>query len=176
MNPLRFAGRLALLVAVGALGLGLRPAVAEDSSVLEVTGMTFVGSRGSANELVLRARRAVYRPDSDLAELELVRVVVTGDETGPSLEMTCDRVELNVETSDFTAEGQIEGVTGDGQRYSAPWVRYQHEPGVVYTEAQVQMVDGATTMRGEGFRFYIRERRFQLGNVSVVATPEAQTP
>jgi LPS export ABC transporter protein LptC len=176
MSPLRFAGRLALLLAVGVLGLGPRPAVAEESSVLKVKGMTFVGSRGSASELVLRARHAVYRPDSKLAELELVRVEVTDDEGARSLAMTCDRAELNVETNDFTAEGRIEGVTGDGQRYSAPWVRYQHEPGVVYTEAQVHMVDGATTLRGEGFRFHIRERRFQLGNVSVVHTPVVQAP
>jgi LPS export ABC transporter protein LptC len=172
MNPLRFGGRLALLVAVGALGLGPRPAAAESSSVLEVKGMTFVGSRGSESELVLRARRAVYRPDSKVAELELVRVEVTDDEEGRGFEMTCERAELNVETNDFTAEGHVEGVTGDGQRYSTPWVRYEHEPGVVYTEAQVQLVDGATTLRGEGFRFHIRERRFHLlGNVSVVQTP-----
>ena len=172
MSPLRFAGRLVLLIAVGALGLVPGLAVAEDSSLLEVEGMTFVGSRGSASELVLRASRALYRPDSKLAELELVRVEVTDDQGDRSLEMTCDRVELNLETNDFRAEGRIEGVTGDGQRYSAPWVRYEHEPGVVYTEAQVRMVDGATTLRGQGFRFHIRERRFHLlGNVSVVQTP-----
>lgn len=172
MRPVRFAGRLALLMAVGGLGLVPGTAVAEDSSVLEVGGMTFVGSRGSASELVLRARRAVYRTDSKLADLELVRVEVTDDEGDRSLEMTCDRVELNLETNDFTAEGRIEGVTGDGQRYSAPWVRYEHEPGVVYTDAQVRMVDGASTLRGQGFQFFVRERRFRLlGDVSVVQTP-----
>ena len=172
MSPVAFAGRVALCAAIGVLGLGRAPAAAGGSAVLEVTGMTFVGSRGSTGELVLRARRALYRPDSSLAELEEVRTVVTDEAEGRSLEMTCNRVELDLETNDFKAEGNVEGVTAGGQRYSAPWVHYQHEPGVIFSEAQVQMVDGGTTLRGDGFRFHIREHRFHLlGNVSVEQAP-----
>jgi hypothetical protein len=73
-----------------------------------------------------------------------------------------------VETNDFIAEGDVQGETGDGQRYWAPWVRYDHDGGVLYTDAPVRMVDATGHFRGDGFRYHVRERRFQLlGNVRV---------
>ena len=55
--------------------------------------------------------------------------------------MTCDRADLNIETNDFRAEGRVRGTTADGQHYSAPWVEYDHEAGLLHTSAPVVMVD-----------------------------------
>lgn len=152
-----------------ALGAGFASArAAENSSLLHVTGMTFVGSRGSVREVVLRSRRAIFRPEERIADLRDVNALVTEDGEGRSFSMTCDRAELNVETNDFIAEGDVQGETGDGQRYWAPWVRYDHDGGVLYTDAPVRMVDATGHFRGDGFRYHVRERRFQLlGNVRV---------
>ncbi len=134
--------------------------------------MTFVRSRGTTSELVVRARYALLWPDSDVAELEDVQAVVTDEETGRRFEMSCDRAELNLETKDIKAEGNVRGVTSDGRSYSAPWVRYEHEAGVLYSDAPVVMVDDTGTFRGDGFRFLVEEGRLRLlGNVSVVQTP-----
>jgi len=163
---LAFAAFAALLVASPA------SSASETASVLEVTGMTFVRSRNAASDLVVRARYALLWPDSDVAKLEDVQAVVTDEDSGRRFEMSCDRAELDVETNDIKAEGNVRGVTSDGRSYSAPWVRYEHEEGVLYSDAPVVMVDDTGTFRGDGFRFLVQEGRFRLlGNVRVVQSP-----
>lgn len=155
---------LATLLAAAPAG-GVEPGA---SPVLRVTGMTFVGSRGALRELVLRARTAIFRPEQGIAELEGVSAEVSEGEGGRSFSMTCRRAELNIESNDFLAEGDVQGATGDGRRYSAPWVRYDHEDAVLFTDAPVRMVDDTGVFRGDGFRYHVKERRFQLlGNVRV---------
>jgi LPS export ABC transporter protein LptC len=135
---------------------------------LKVTGMTFVGSRGELSELVVRAEQALFYPDTSRANLVKVRASVSDAEKGESFKMTCDEAELNVETNDFKAIGNVEGVTGEGQQYSAPWVSYEHLRSMLHTDAPVVVSDRHGQYRGDGFRYFIDERRFELlGNVSV---------
>jgi hypothetical protein len=142
---------LALFALVALIGPSPAASASDAASVLEVTGMTFVRSRGSVSELVVRARYALLWPDSDVAKLEDVQAVVTDEDSGRLFEMSC---------------------TSDGRSYSAPWVRYEHEAGVLYSDASVVMVDDTGTFRGDGFRFLVREGRFRLlGNVRVVQSP-----
>lgn len=155
-----------------ALGLLTGSGAALGAPPLHVTGMTYVGSRGATTELVVHSERAVFHAERDVAELEVVRAVLVDTKSDESLEMTCDRAKLNVETNDFKAEGHVEGVTGDGQHYSAPWVEYEHAQSVLRTDAPVVVVNDTGTFRGQGFRYHIPERRFRLlGDVSVVQTP-----
>jgi LPS export ABC transporter protein LptC len=148
------------------------PAAASSTPELRVTGMTFVGSRGSEREVVLRAQRALFRPGERIAELEEVRAEVTHEGESRSFTVDCERAELNLESHDFIAEGGVRGETRSGQRYEAPWVRYDHENGVLYTEAPVRMEDVTGVFRGDGFRYHTRERRFQLlGDVQVEQLP-----
>ena len=148
--------------------VGLSAGAAE----LYVTGMTFVGSRGSVSELVLHSQTAVFHPDTDVAHLEVVRATVSDREKDESFEMTCDRARLNVETNDFEAEGNVRGVTADGQRYSAPSVSYNHDEGLLSSDERVVIVDETGSFEGDGFRYHVREKRFRLlGNVRVVQTP-----
>jgi len=161
------------LVAFAAL-IGPSPAVSasDAASVLEVTGMTFVRSRDSESELVVRARYGRLWPDTDVAKLEDVQAVFTDEDSGRRFEMSCDRAELDVGTNDIKAEGNVQGVTSDGRSYSAPWVQYEHEAGILYSDAPVVMVDDTGTFRGDGFRFLVQEGHFRLlGNVRVVQSP-----
>lgn len=176
----RPVGRLLALAALLAAWLPVAaasetaPAGGDEPDVpeLRATGMTFIGSRGTSSELVLKSRTATFGPDREVAHLEDVHAVVTDDDEGDSFEMTCERADLNVETNDFRAEGHVRGATADGQEYAAPWVEYDHEAGLLHTEAPVVMVDKTGTFRGDGFRYHIRERKFQLlGNVSVEQHP-----
>jgi LPS export ABC transporter protein LptC len=141
-------------------------------SELHVTGMTFVSSRGSASELVLVAQRAELQPETNLAKLDDVQVTATDPDRARSFDMRCDRGELDVETNDFLAEGDVQGSTGDGQRYQTSWVRYDHKRGLLYTDAPVAMEDSSGSFRGDGFRYDTRKKSFRLlGNVSVVQKP-----
>lgn len=147
-------------------------AAADGSPGLRITGMTFVGSRGDDSELVVRATSALFHPDSSMADLDDVRATVSDEVEGESFGMRCDTAVLNVETNDFTATGNVEVVTGDGQRYQTPWVRYDHEASLLLTDAPVTVVDATSTLRGDGFRYYVDERRFELlGNVAVEQKP-----
>jgi LPS export ABC transporter protein LptC len=142
--------------------------------VLEVTGMTFVGNRGDERKVVLRSKRAIFHPDTNRAELEEVEVVVSdrAEQEDRSFEMSCDRADLDVETNDFYAEGNVRGATSGGQRYQAAWVRYAHDEGLLQTDAPVSMVDATGSFRGDGFRYLVHEKRFRLlGNVRVEQTP-----
>ncbi len=163
MRGFSFSRALAIAMS-GILVAGLSSA--GESPGLRVSGMTFVGSRGDGGELVVRAERAVFHPDSGLADLEVVRAQVSDAQKGESFQMQCDRAELDVETNDFTATGNVKGRTGDGLRYSAAWVRYVHASSMLQTDAPVTVVDSGSTFRGDGFRYHIEERRFELlGNV-----------
>jgi len=141
-------------------------------SKLDVTGMTYVSSRGSVSELVLVAQRAELRPETNLAVLDDVHVSATDPNQARSFDMRCQRGELDVETNDFLAEGHVRGSTGDGQRYQTAWVRYDHARGLLYTDAPVAMKDDSGSFRGDGFRYDTRRKIFRLlGNVSVVQKP-----
>lgn len=165
----RRAGTLtAVVLSLLAQG-GARAAVPE--SQLEIAGLTFIGSRGDGSELVLRATRAVMAPDTHQARLFDVRAEVT-NEQGSSFTMRCTEATLNLATNDFSAEGDVTGVTEEGERYAAPWVRYSEEDDLLYSDARVSMENESGRYSGDGFRYQIRERRFRLiGNVRVEQAP-----
>jgi len=147
-------------------------AVSPDTEELRAVGMTYVGARNDTSELVLKSRFAKFYPSRDVADLSDVRAVFTDDADGENFVMTCERVELDVETNDFRAEGEVRGSTSSGQHYSAPWVEYDHESGLLRTDAPVVMVDATGTFRGTGFEYRVDDRSFKLlGNVSVVQDP-----
>jgi LPS export ABC transporter protein LptC len=169
MSKMRFAP--ALTAAVSGLLIATL-AAAEKTPGLQVSGMTFVGSRGEQSELVVRSDTAFFHPDTGMADLEVVRAHVSDASKGESFQMQCDRAELNVETNDFEATGNVKGLTGDGQRYSAPRVRYEHAASMLWTDDPVTVVDSGGTFRGDGFRYHIEERRFELlGNVVMEQNP-----
>lgn len=163
----RLATALLGVCALASLGADAPPN--RFSATLRVTGMTFVGSRGSVNELVLHAQRAELRPETNLAVLQDVRVSAQDAASKRSFDVRCDRGELDVEKNDFFAEGDVHGTTGEGQRYQTAWVRYDHAKGLLYTDAPVAMEDDSGSFRGDGFRYDTRKRSFRLlGNVTVV--------
>ena len=136
---------------------------------LRLTGMTFVGSHGDVTQFVLNARTAVIRPETNIAELEDVRVHGRAAGDAEEFEVRCERGELDVDTNDFLAEGDVRGVTADGRRYAAPWVRYDHAKSLLYTDAPATMQDSTGSFRGDGFRYYLEDGHFRLtGNVKVV--------
>lgn len=157
---------------VGAAGVEQAAEALRDlDAELRVQGMTFVGSRGDVSEFVVRAEQGVFVPATRIAHLSDVEVVSEEGADGEGFEVRCDRGELDVETSDFFAEGNVRGTTGDGRSYTAPWVRYQHDRALLFSDAPVVMRDPTGTFRGDGFRYFVKERRFRLlGNVSLVQT------
>ena len=139
---------------------------------LVLRGMTYVGERGEHGDFVLRAREARFRPNSNVVQLEDVRVIAKDPDERRNFDVRCDKGELDTENNDFTATGDVRGTAGDGRRYEASWVRYKHEKDLLYSDAPVLMEDETGTFRGDGFRYYADQRRFRLtGNVRMVQAP-----
>jgi len=161
--------------ALAALGIGLASAAVQavEETQLDVHGMTFVASRGDANEIVLRAREAQFRTNSEVATLEEVRATVAPDAERVGFDMTCERGELHLDTNDFYAEGNVAGETAGGRRFETDWVRYDHGRGLLFTDAPVTITErSGGTFKGGGFEYFVAERRFRLlGGASVVQEP-----
>jgi len=159
------AAAFATLVFLAAPGLSAETR----SPVLEVDQMTFVASRGSVSEVVVRAAKANVDTEVDVVHLQDVTVSVSDGESDSDIEITCDRGELDLTTSDFSAEGNVQGQTDTGLRFAAEWVRYDHEQGLLFTDTPVLISDESGTFRGGGFQYIVEEKRFRLlGGASVV--------
>lgn len=144
----------------------------ELGQVLHVRGMTFVASEGSSNEILLRAERARFYPERQVADLEQVEVEVAPGGERVGFEMQCDRGQLNLSTQDFLAEGNVVGTIEGGRQFEAEWVAYDEEKGVLYTDAPVLIVEQDGRYRGGGFRYFVDEQRFRLqGGATVVQEP-----
>lgn len=138
----------------------------------ELASMTYVGSRGAENEIVLDAGRARYWPQRERVQLEQMRASLAAMAGVPGFEMTCDRGLLDLAKSDFQAVGNVRGRTRDGRRIRTDRLRYDHETGVVSTAEPVVITDGTGTYRGGGFLYYVREGRFKLlGGAEVIQEP-----
>jgi hypothetical protein len=163
--------RLSAVLALTALVVTL-DAHAE-SPLLDVDAMTFVASRGPSNELVLNAAHARFDTEQERVYLDEVHAVVDPGRSAGSFEIRCDEGELDIATNDFEARGNVRGRTDGDREFTAPWVKYDHEAGLLFTNAPVLISEDAITYRGGGFQYYVRERRFRLlGGASVVQEPD----
>ncbi len=132
--------------------------------------MTFVATRGDENEMVLRAEKAHMPPGAEVAQLEGVHVVMHNPNgAGTSFEMTCQRGDLQLDSADFHAEGDVVGRMADGRRIFTPSLDYHSDSGMVTSDAPVRVRERGHTMRGRGFRYNLRNGHFVLrGGASVV--------
>lgn len=139
---------------------------------LLVQGMTFVASEGSANEILLRAVRARFYPDHQIADLEEVEVEVAPGKGRTGFKMRCDGGRLNLATQDFVAEGHVVGTIEGDRQFEALWVAYDEETGVLYTDEPVKITDSDGRYQGGGFRYFVNEQRFRLqGGARIVQDP-----
>ena len=163
------AGPVVLALVVAAL---LTAEAKGESPFLEVEAMTFVASRASSNEIVLHAVRARFDTQNERVYLDDVQARVEPSSHSGYFEIRCDEGELDLESNDIEARGDVRGQTDGGRKFSADWVKYDHEAGLLFTSAPVLISEDAITYRGGGFQYYVRERRFRLlGGASVVQEP-----
>ncbi len=140
--------------------------------ILYVTGMTFVASEGSANEILLRAETAEFYPEREVAELWEVDVEVAPGQDRVGFQMRCDEGRLNLATRDFVAVGHVVGTIEGDRQFEALWVAYDEATGVLYTDDPVLIIDQDGRYRGGGFRYFVNEERFRLqGGATVVQEP-----
>ena len=170
------------VVAIGLVLLAVAPARADvpdpgwlegdPGQKLNVRGMTFVASEGGANEILLRAERADFYPEREVADLDVVDVEVTPGDDRVGFRMRCDEGLLNLANQAFVAQGHVVGTIEGNRQFEALWVAYDEVEGVLYTDDPVLIVDEDGRYRGGGFRYFVNESRFRLqGGAMVVQGP-----
>ena len=174
-----------LLAALALAPVVAAPASAQDGGAsedearitLQLAGMTYVASAGTANEMVIEADHATIHPDAEVANLRDMHALIAPDAaSGRSggLDMTCDRGTFQLASGDFVAEGDVRGITGDGRRFRTRRLRYHHDQGLVVADVPVEIRDAAGTYRGGGFQYWVRENRFRLSGGATVVQDEDQ--
>ena len=170
------------VVAIGLVLLAVAPARADvpdpgwlegdPGQKLNVREMTFVASQGCANDILLRAERADFYPEREVADLDVVDVEVTPGDDRVGFRMRCDEGLLNLANQAFVAQGHVVGTIEGNRQFEALWVAYDEVEGVLYTDDPVLIVDEDGRYRGGGFRYFVNESRFRLqGGATVVQGP-----
>jgi LPS export ABC transporter protein LptC len=143
--------------------------VDDNNSALRMSKMTFVDARDGRTEVVLDAERVYLPPRSDVAQLEGVSVrMAQARSVGDSLVMTCQRGDMVLGKSDFRAEGDVRGRTGDGRQFFTTWVRYDSATQILSTDAPVRIIDGVHTLAGVGLRYNVRDGRLAITSGATV--------
>ena len=154
--------RRLVLLAVLVLPFGAVAAPASPPP-LRLERLTFVATREAAAELRVRADVATIDESANKAQLERVDAEWADDRGRPSLRVRCDRGELDLETNDLVATGDVRGQLADGRRFLAPTLRYDRTRGVAFTREPVEILEGqGRVLRGGGLEYHVKDRKLRL--------------
>jgi len=161
-RPWQTCASLLLLTALAAAFPARAVPEADLPQTLDLTGLTYVDSQGSRSGVVLQAEEARVLPQREQVLMRAVGMrLATADAKG-ELQMSCDHGELDLQSGSFVGVGTVRGRTPDGRRFETERLRYDHDAGLVTTDAPVVIRDGTGTLRGGGFRYQVREGRLKL--------------
>lgn len=129
---------------------------------MRLSKMTFLASRETITEVRVQADSGVIDEVANRAHLETVHAEWAGADGKPSLELTCERGELDLETNDLVASGNVHGLLADGRRFVGPSLRYDRAKGIAYTDSPVEIIENGRVLSGGKFRYHVRDRRLRF--------------
>ena len=129
---------------------------------MRLSKMTFLASSESITEVRVQADSGVIDEVANRAHLETVHAEWAGADGKPSLELTCERGELDLETNDLVASGNVHGLLADGRRFVGPSLRYDRANGIAYTDSPVEIIENGRVLSGGKFRYHVRDRRLRF--------------
>ena len=129
---------------------------------MRLSKMNFVASSENVTEIRVAADSGVIDEVANTAHLETVHAEWAGADGKPSLELSCERGELDLETNDLVASGNVRGLLADGRRFVGPSLRFDRAKGVAFTDAPVEIIENGRVLSGAGFRYHVRDRRLRL--------------
>jgi len=150
------------IVSLAVASIVLPGAAARATPPMRLEQLAFVATRESTTEVRVEAVTGVIEEAIGKAILDTVRAEWSGADGKPSLAITCERGELDLDSNDLLASGDVRGTLADGRRFVGPWLRDDRARGVAFTDAPVQILEGARVLRGGGFEYHVRDRRLRL--------------
>jgi LPS export ABC transporter protein LptC len=136
---------------------------------LDLTKLTYVDSQKGKSGVILEAADARVLPRREQVLMQDVGLRLAMANAKGELQVSCEHGELDLQSGSFVGIGKVRGKTPDGRQFETQRLRYDHPTALVTTDAPVLIRDGGGTLRGGGFRYYVREGRLKLlGGASVV--------
>ena len=147
-----------------ALAFALLPSAASSAAPpLRLEHLTFVATHEAAPELRVQADVALIYEDANKAMLETVDAEWADAVGRPSLRVRCKSGELDLETNDLLATGDVHGELADGRRFRAPSLRYDPSKGMAFTRAPVEILEGDDrVLRGGGLEYLVKNGKLRL--------------
>jgi len=158
---LRLPGR-AFRVTTALAALAVAGHVRAAGPPMRLSKMTFVALNENITEVRVDAASGVIDEAANKADLETVHAEWAGADGKLSLELTCERGELDLETNDLVATGDVHGLLADGRRFVGPSLRYDRARGVAFTDAPVEIIEEGRILSGGGFQYHVRDRRLRF--------------
>jgi len=133
------------------------------SPPLRLEHLTFVATHEAAPELRVQADVALIDEDANKATLQTVDAEWADALGRPSLRVKCKSGELDLETNDLIATGDVHGQLADGRRFVAPTLRYDPSRGMAFTRAPVEILEGDNrVLRGGGLDYFVKDGKLRL--------------
>jgi LPS export ABC transporter protein LptC len=133
------------------------------SPPLRLEQITFVATHEAAPELRVQAEVALIDEDANKATLQTVDAEWADAFGRPSLRVKCKSGELDLETNDLLATGDVHGQLADGRRFVAPTLRYDPARGMAFTRAPVEILEGPNrVLRGGGLDYFVKDGKLRL--------------
>jgi LPS export ABC transporter protein LptC len=131
---------------------------------LEVNNIVYgYTNKHNAKEWELRSDKARYFKDKKIIELENLEVVFYRS-NGTIYRLTGKRGTIEMETENFTVQGDITGVMPDNTRFSTQSFSYDNKKRVVTTPDKVFITRDTFSMEGVGMIIDIKEEKLSLLN------------
>jgi LPS export ABC transporter protein LptC len=122
----------------------------------------------------LSADRAEYNKQSDLTVLYGVKLMLAGGATG-EWQITAKRADYHNTTRDVTLQGDVQGQSNKGMRFSASRVKYSAARSRLETSERVRFLDAGLELEGVGMEFDTQTRRLKLmKDVTAVYRPQGK--
>lgn len=123
----------------------------------------FVDTRGGKRNWVVESKTARLHKDKDRAFFEGVHITFYGSD-GREMHLFSNRGELDTETRDMTAEGDIRGRSSDGLEFFTSTLRYDYAKREVSTKAPVKIVASGFETEGVGMVLDVDKETVRLLN------------
>lgn len=159
----------AILAAAGCGGAGApapSPIQPPQDGDAVVSGARFLATEGPEVRYRLTADRGVYRDADRTVALSDVFATIYATETRVYT-VRAGQGRIDVDTSDMTFPGAVVATTSDGAALAGTDFRYEAAQELIRSDRSITVIRDQLRVRGEGFRAWPREERFELlGGVS----------
>ena len=133
----------------------------ENSVDLQIKGFVYTEVGKAKLKLEVKAETATYDKKQNLAVLELVQIkLITSD--GKVFEMRADKGRIITDKKNIEINGNVVITSGDGDRFSADYLKYSNAEKKFYTDAPVTMKNKQMEITGKGLTIFMNKGELNI--------------